>query len=255
MSGMRVGLFVPCLVDQCFPETARSTRRVLERIGARVDLPRDPVCCGQFLFKTGLWEKTVPAAKRMIRAFEPFDQVVAPSGSCVHTVRNHYPRLFQEDPVWHEPSLELSRKVFELSEFLVRRLEVEDVGASLPGRVTFHDSCQVLRGLGIRDEPRRLLAHVRGLELVEMEAPDTCCGFGGVFSPRFPETSAALARAKAARVLVSGADAVTGCEPSCLMNIEGVMCQGGHEVRAFHLADILAGSHAGFRSRSGCVIS
>ncbi|MCF8061280.1 MAG: (Fe-S)-binding protein [Deltaproteobacteria bacterium] len=247
---MRVGLFVPCLVDQCFPETARSTRRVLERIGARVDVPGEPVCCGQLLFKAGLWRKTVPAAKRMIRVFERFDRVVAPSGSCVHMVRRHYPTLFQEDPVWRDPSLELSRKIFELSEFLVHQSGVEDVGAFFPGRVTYHDSCQVLRGLGVREEPRRLLARVRGLELVEMDPPDTCCGFGGVFSFKFPDAAGALALAKAERILATGAGTVTGCEPSCLMNIEGVLRRAGHGVKAFHLADILAGSTAGSRPQS-----
>ncbi len=247
---MRVGLFIPCLVDQFFPETARNTRRVLERVGVSVDLVREPVCCGQFLFKAGDWKKTVPAARHMIRVFQRFDRVVGPSGSCVHMVRHHYPVLFQEDPIWHDPALELSRKFFELSEFLVREMGVTDVGAYFPGRVTYHDSCQVLRGLGISEEPRRLLAHVCGLEFVEMDPSDTCCGFGGVFALKFPETSGALGRAKAERILATGAGTVTGCEPSCLMHIEGTLRRMGHSVKSLHLADILAQTDPGRRIHS-----
>jgi L-lactate dehydrogenase complex protein LldE len=238
---MRVSLFIPCLVDQFHPRTGENTVRVLEKIGIHVSYPEDQVCCGQAFFKAGYWKETIPLAKNTISAFEKAELVVAPSGSCVNMIRHHYVELFRDHPEWLERSRELAGKTYELSEFLVRKAGVEELGAAYRGKVTYHDSCQVLRGLGISSEPRRLLKRVKGLELVEMENSDRCCGFGGVFSFKYPHISNAMAGDKAGNILASGADAVVGCEISCLMHIGGTMKQKGLPVKALHLADVLAG--------------
>ena len=166
--------------------------------------------------------------------------VIAPSGSCVNTIRNHYLELFCNDPVWLERAQGLSQKIYEFSEFLIQVAQVEDLGASYKGKVTYHDSCQVLRGIGVSSEPRQLLRKVRGLELVEMKDSDRCCGFGGIFSFKFPHIARAMVEEKVKNILASGADVVTGCEMSCLMHIGGYLRHRGIPVRMFHLADILA---------------
>jgi L-lactate dehydrogenase complex protein LldE len=155
-------------------------------------------------------------------------------------IKHHYLDLFKDDPVWLPRAQELSEKIYEFSEFLVRFMEVTDIGASLEKRVTYHDSCQVLRGLGIRDEPRKLLENVRSLDFLEMDRSDKCCGFGGIFSFKSPEIAGAMAKDKVESILQSGAQIVTGCEISCLMHIGAALERGKHPVRAVHLASLLA---------------
>ena len=237
---MRASLFIPCLVDQFHPKVGENVVRVLKKIGVSVDYTDEQICCGQPFFKSGWWKKTLPLAKNTIRAFKGAKAVVAPSGSCVNTIRNHYVELFRDDPIWLEQAQELSRKTYEFSEFLIHVIQVEDVGAAYKGKVTYHDSCQVLRGLGISSEPRQLLRKVRGLELIEMEDSDVCCGFGGLFSMKFPHIAQAMVAEKVKNIIATGAEAVVGCEMSCLMHIGGYLGHQGLQVRAVHLADILA---------------
>ncbi len=237
---MRASLFIPCLIDQFHPKVGENVVRVLEKVGVEVHYTDEQICCGQPFFKAGYWEKTLPLAKRTIWAFRDADIVVAPSGSCVNMIRSHYAELFRDDPTWLDRAKELSQKIYEFSEFLIRIARVEDVGATYRGKVTYHDSCQVLRGLNVSSEPRLLLKKVKGLELVEMERSDLCCGFGGVFSFQFPHIAKAMVEEKVKNILVSGAEVVVGCEISCLMHIGGYARHQDMPIQALHLADILA---------------
>lgn len=237
---MQVHLFIPCLVDQFHPQVGKSVIQVLKKIGMKAVYTEDQICCGQPFFKSGYWEKTFPLAKNTIRAFRAAKIVVAPSGSCVKMIRQDYLELFKDNPTWLSRAKELSSKIYEFSEFLVRIAGVDDLGASYKSKVTYHDSCQVLRGLGIYSEPRQLLGKVKRLEFVEMEKSDRCCGFGGIFSIKFPHISRELVKEKVTNILSSGADAVVGCEISCLMNMERQIKSTGIPLRTLHLAEILA---------------
>ena len=239
---MRVKMFVPCLVDQFHPNVASSTLHILKRIGASVTYADGVICCGQPFFKAGYWKKTLPLARKTIRALQDAEFVVSPSGSCVHMIRHHYLELFKESPVWLQRAKRLSQRIYELSEFLVNAAGIEDLGASFCGKVTYHDSCQVLRGLGISQEPRRLLHKVQGLELVEMKDPDRCCGIGGTFSFKYPHIASAIGEDKVKNIVAAGVKTVVGCEISCLMHMGGLLKKKGIPVRTCHIAEILAGS-------------
>ena len=236
---MKVSLFVPCLIEQFHPEVAVATARCLARAGLEVHFPKNQTCCGQPVYKSGLRKATTKVAKHFISVFEDSQMVVAPSGSCVAMVRNEYPVLFRDDPVWRERALELGKRVFELTEFLVNKMGIEDLGAQWKGKAVYHDSCQVYRALGIYQEPRKLLAHVKRLDLVEMDRQDLCCGFGGPFSLKFPEISEAMVEEKVSYILATGAQYVIGAEISCLMNIGGYLEKQGHRVKAVHIAEVL----------------
>ena len=237
---MKVTLFIPCLIDQFHPQVGKNVVRILKKIGLDVDFVDQQTCCGQPFFNAGYWKKAIPLAKRTIKAFKDAKVVVAPSGSCVTMIRTHYKELFSDNPDWLNQAQELSEKTYELSEFLTHVIQVDDLGASYKGKVTYHDSCQVLRGLGISSEPRQLIKKVKNLELIEMDKPDLCCGFGGLFSFKFPHIAEAMVEEKVKNILASGAEAVVGCEISCLMNIGGYLGYRGIQVRTLHLADLLA---------------
>ena len=232
-------LFIPCLVEDFFPEIGEASALVLDTAGARPIHIQGQTCCGQPLFKLGHTAKVHPLAKRFIELFEQSPAIVCPSGSCAHMVRD-YPALFQDDPVWFERALRVAAKTFELTEFLVSQLGVRNLDAHFPGRAVYHDSCQVGRTLGIKDQPRTLLAGVQGLEVVEPSRPDMCCGFGGPFSLQFPGVSEAILEEKAQNLLDTGADILVSAEPSCLMNIGGWLKKQGHTMRVLHIAQILA---------------
>jgi L-lactate dehydrogenase complex protein LldE len=242
----RIALFIPCFVDQLLPQVAQAMVRVLERVGCQVEFPAAQTCCGQPAFSTGHWAEARPLALRFAEIFagpearQSYDAVVCPSGSCTTMVRNFFPALAHGDAALAQAIAPLHGRVFEFSEYLVRQLNVRDVGASFPYRVTFHDGCHALRELGLYDEPRELLRAVRGLELVEMEETTECCGFGGAFSMQMSDISAALGQRKAANVERAGVDFVTSCDPSCLMQIGGTLARQPGRVRAIHLAEILA---------------
>jgi len=236
----RVTLFVTCLVDQLFPKIGLSMADVLESLGYELDFPEAQTCCGQPAFNGGHWDEARQVARHFLDVFRDSECVVCPSGSCASMVTHHFEELFAGDPGRLAEVRALKPRVWEFSQFLLDVAGVEDVGARLDRVVTFHDSCHGLRELRIKDGPRRLLAKVRGLELREMDIPEECCGFGGTFSVKFPEVSGGMARTKIDSILRTGAGAVVGLDSSCLMQIEGALRRAGSQVRAMHLAEVLA---------------
>ena len=230
---MRVALFVTCLGDTLFPQTGKAVVDVLERLGHEVVFPREQTCCGQLHANSGYRDEARALARRFARVFGEYEAVVAPSSSCVGMVREIYPDL--------DPALgELGSRVFELSELLVDRLGVEDVGATFAHRVAYHPTCHSLRVTHVGDAPLRLLRAVRGLELVELPDAEECCGFGGTFAVKNAETSSAMLADKCRHVAASGASVCTAVDGSCLMQIGGGLSRARAGVRALHLAEILA---------------
>ena len=238
---MRVGLFVTCLADLMRPSVAFAAVKLLEDAGCTVEVPSGQTCCGQPALNSGDNADTRDIAKRVIEAFEGFDHVVGPSGSCMGTIRHDYPALFADDPAWRARAEDLSRRSFELLSFLVDVLKVDRVEARYDGKVTYHDSCAGLREMGVRDQPRKLLASVEGLELVEMRGTEECCGFGGTFCVKYPEISTKMVDDKIAHIEASGAAAVLGGDLGCLLNIAGRIRRRGLPVRVIHTAELLAG--------------
>jgi L-lactate dehydrogenase complex protein LldE len=245
---MRIHLFVPCFVDQLAPEVAWATVHVLERLGHQVVVPDAPVCCGQPAFNSGFPTEGRRVARAWVRAFAGAECVVAPSGSCVGQIRGHYAHLFEGSPEAADARA-LAERTHELSELLVDVLRVDDVGARFDGVVCYHDGCHGLRELGVRAQPRRLLARVRGLQLVELERTDLCCGFGGSFAVKLPELSVAMADAKLATVeqaiAAGGARWLVSGETMCLTHLESRFraasaLPGAAALRALHLAQVLA---------------
>jgi L-lactate dehydrogenase complex protein LldE len=221
---VRIALFVTCVGDAMFPEAGRATVEILERLGHEVVFPAEQTCCGQMHLNSGYDEEAGRLARRFEEIFGGFEVVVSPSSSCVGTMREHYGL----------------GNVFELSELLVRRLGVEDVGASFPHRVAYHSTCHSLRVARVGDAPLRLLRRVRGLELVELARADECCGFGGTFSVKNADTSSAMLADKCASVEESGAEVCAALDSSCLLHVGGGLSRRGSRVKAMHLAEILA---------------
>jgi L-lactate dehydrogenase complex protein LldE len=236
---MRVGLFITCLGDQFFPQVGEQTAKLLRRVGATVSFNSAQTCCGQPAFNTGYGEEARAVAARNLELFDDVDYVVAPSGSCTSMVRVFYQELFADDPPRLAKAEQLGKKFYELSEFLVNVAHVEDVGASFPHRVTYHDACHLLRELGVEDEPRRLLRAVRGIELVEMQDFKLCCGFGGTFSVKFPEVSVAMAADKARAALEAGAEYLVANDSGCLMHLAGTIHRERLPLKTLHLAELL----------------
>lgn len=237
----RVTLFMQCIVDSCFPQVGEAMVAVLERQGLTLEYPADQTCCGQPAFNAGYRNEAARLARRFLDVFEDAECIVCPSGSCVHMVRHHYRELFAKEPRLLARAERVGAKTFEFTEFLVDVLGVTDVGASWHGDVTYHDSCHLLRGLGVKDQPRALLAGVRGLNLIEMTRSDECCGFGGTFSAKYPEISEALLETKLANIQATGAGAVVGCDMGCLMHMQGMIRRRELPITVHHIAEILAG--------------
>ncbi len=237
-----VTLFVQCLVDGFFPEVAEAMVAVLHRLGRVVDFPPDQTCCGQPAFNAGQRRVARRSARHFITCFETAGTIVCPSGSCVSMVRHHYPVLFRDQPHWRRRAERLGRRIFEFSEFLVDVMGVTDVGAKARGRFTYHDSCHLLRSLGIQAQPRKLISAVRGVEFVDMAGADLCCGFGGAFAVKYPDISTAMVDAKIDRIMASGADTVVGADMGCLLNIGGRLKRRGIHIRVMHLAQLLNGA-------------
>ena len=244
---MRVALFITCFNDTLFPETGRATVGVLERLGLEVDFPLRQTCCGQMHFNTGYQREAIPLVRRFVEVFEGYEAVVAPSGSCVSMVRELYPMAadLAGDRRLAERVEELSPKVFELSEFLVKRLGVTDVGAYFPHRVTYHPTCHSLRMLKVGEAPLELLRNVQGLDLVELSEPEECCGFGGTFAVKNADTSAAMLSDKIRHILDTEAEFCTAGDNSCLMHIGGGLRRLRAGVETVHLAQILASGEEG----------
>ena len=236
-----VGLFVTCLVDLFRPSIGFAAVKLLEDAGCAVDVPTAQTCCGQPAYNSGDSTDTRAIAKRTIEAFESFDYVVAPSGSCAGMLREHYPRLFPTGADWHARAQSLADRTHELSSFLTDVLGVREVGARFEVHATYHDSCSGLREMEVRDQPRDLLASVGGLRLTEMRDPGTCCGFGGTFCVKYPEISTRLVDEKCANVLATEAGVLLGGDLGCLLNIAGRLTRESHPVRVFHVAEVLAG--------------
>ena len=237
---LRVALFITCLTDQFFPRVGECVVEVLKRLGVEVTFNPAQTCCGQPAFNTGYREQAREVAVRMVDLFEDADYVVAPSGSCTTMVRVFYPELFAGDPDRLRQVERLRSRLFEFSEFLVKILKAEDVGASFRGRVAYHDSCHLLRELGIESEPRKLIRAVRGVDLVEMDDYKLCCGFGGTFAVKFPEVSVAMADDKLHAATQAGAEYLIANDSGCLMHLAGVIHRQGLPIRTMHLAELLA---------------
>lgn len=239
---MRVALFITCFNDTLFPDTGRATVKVLERLGHEVAFPMEQTCCGQMHFNTGYQREAIPLVRRFVEVFEPYDAVVAPSGSCVGMVRELYPMAaaLAEDEDLARRVQELGPRVFELSEFLVKNQGVTDVGAYYPHKVTYHPTCHSLRMLKVGDAPLELLRNVRGMELVELGEAEQCCGFGGTFAVKNAETSAAMLGDKIRRVLDTESEICTAGDNSCLMHIGGGLRRLQTGINTVHLAEILA---------------
>jgi L-lactate dehydrogenase complex protein LldE len=244
---VRVSLFVTCFNDTLFPEAGRATVAVLERLGHEVEFREAQTCCGQMHFNTGYRPEALPLARRFARVFAGADAIVTPSASCAGMVRHGYAELarWAGDAALAREADSLAGRVFELSEFLVDRLRVEDVGAYYPHRVTLHPTCHSLRMLHTAEAQRRLLAAVRGIDLVALPDADECCGFGGTFAVKNADTSVAMATDKVRAILDTGAEAVVAADTSCLMQIGGLLRRGRTGVRTAHIAEVLASSEQG----------
>ena len=213
--------------------------KVLEKAGCTVQYNANQTCCGQPAFNAGFWDDARQVCTKFLKDFSGADYVVAPSASCVGFVRNYYPKLF-DNSSHHNEVKDLQKRTFELSEFLVNVLQVDDLGASLPGKATYHDSCAGLRECKIKTEPRRLLGKVKGLQLAEMNDVETCCGFGGTFAVKFEAISTSMADQKVTNALATGAEYIISTDLSCLMHIDGYVRYKGLSLKALHLADVLA---------------
>ena len=237
----RVGLFVTCLVDLFRPTVGFASVKLLEDAGCDVSVPMAQTCCGQPAYNSGDRADTRAIAEEVIKSFEDFDFIVAPSGSCAGMLKKHYPSLFLEDPVWHKRAVAFSEKVHELTSFLADVLSVGSVSAKFKGSATYHDSCSGLRELGIQRQPRKLLSTVEGLEMTEMADPDVCCGFGGTFCVKYSDISNAIVEKKAANVENAAADLLLAGDLGCLMNMAGKLRRQKAKTEVRHVAEVLAG--------------
>lgn len=238
---MKVALFVTCLVDQLCPNVGVAAVKVLRRAGCEVTFDERQTCCGQPAFNTGYRKEARKFAERFIEIFEDSDAdfIVSPSGSCTAMVK-HFHEVFPDDKNWRMRAEKIAEKTFEFSSFLVNILKIENVGAKFSGKLTWHDACHGLRDLNIKNEPRELLRNVEKAEFIELENADVCCGFGGTFSVKYPEISAAILDNKIEAIENSGADFVTACDASCLMQIGGRLSRKNSKVKPLHIAEILA---------------
>ncbi len=240
----RVGLFVTCLVDVMRPSVGFAALKLLEGAGCTVEVPDTQTCCGQPAYNSGDRPTAKDLARKTIAAFEGFDFVVAPSGSCAGMLKSHYPKLLADDPAWSLKAIAFGERVHELISFLVDVRGVTQVDARFDGRVTYHDSCSGLRELGVKTQPRQLLASVQGLELTEMADSEVCCGFGGTFSIKYPEISNAMVDKKSTNISAAAPDLVLAGDLGCLMNMAGKLSREGKPVAARHVAEVLAGELA-----------
>lgn len=239
MDIMNVQLFIPCFVDQIYPDTAFNMVKVLEKAGCTVDYNPNQTCCGQPAFNAGYWNEAKAVGQKFLKDFRTYDYIVAPSASCTGFVRNYYGKLFDNSALHNDMKL-VQKNLFEFTEFLVKVLHVDDVGATLNGVATYHDSCSGLREVRIKSEPRQLLQHVKGLELREMEDTETCCGFGGTFAVKYEPISTGMADQKINNAVNTEADYLISTDLSCLMHLDGYIQKRGLRIKPMHIADVLA---------------
>ena len=236
---MKVNLFVPCFIDQFYPEVALATVKILEKAGCEIIYNKNQTCCGQPSFNSGYTEETLELAKHFIEIFDNGLPVVAPSASCTGFIKRNYHKL-SNDKNYLAKANHLQNRIFELTDFLVNQLHFTDFGAKFPAKVTYHDACSALREYGIKQEPRILLSKVEGIELIEMKEAETCCGFGGTFSVKFRPISVAMVEQKVESALETQADYIVSTESSCLMNIGGYIKKNNKGIKTIHIAEILS---------------
>ncbi|MBN1463658.1 MAG: (Fe-S)-binding protein [Paludibacteraceae bacterium] len=237
---MKVQLFIPCYIDQLYPDTGFNTIKILEKAGCEVIYNPNQTCCGQPAYNSGYWDESRNLANKFLNDFKTDIPIVSPSGSCSSFVIHHYPELFKEFPIQLQSVQKIGKQLYELSDFLINVLKIDNLGASFNHTVTFHDSCSALREYGIKDEPRKLLANVKGLKLIEMEESETCCGFGGTFSVKHSAISTAMTDKKVINAIATGAEYIISTEASCLMNINSYCQKQNLPIKGIHLADVLA---------------
>ncbi len=234
-------LFITCLVDNFFPEVGEAMLRVFSAMGVSVEFPHNQTCCAQPAFNSGHRKEAEKVGRHFLDVFAGSDKaIVCPSGSCVSMVKNYYAELFRDDPEKLSQAKEVSSRIYEFSEFIYSRKETLRLESEYRGRVTFHDSCHALRELGISSQPREIVRSLDGVQLIEMNMSDACCGFGGTFSIKYPEVSKSMLEEKTDSVISSGADAVVSTDMGCLMNIRGLVSRKKLPVKVFHLAELIA---------------
>ncbi len=236
---MKVQLFIPCFVDQLYPQTAFNMVKVLEKACCEVQYNQNQTCCGQPAFNAGYWEEARDVCSKFMKDFDNADYIVAPSASCVGFVRNYYPKLFENSTV-HNQVKGLGKRMYEFTEFLTEVLKIENFGAVLNATATYHDSCAALRECKIKEAPRKLLANVKGLEFLEMDDVETCCGFGGTFAVKFDAISIGMADQKVTNALATKAEYIISTDLSCLMHIDGYIKGKNLPLKTMHIADVLA---------------
>jgi len=235
---MNVHIFIPCFVDQLYPQSAFNMVTILEKAGCTVSYNPKQTCCGQPAFNAGFWDESRDICKKFLKDFADAEYIVAPSASCVGFVRNYYSKLLG-DSTYQADAKAVSSNIFEFSEFLVNKLGQTKFGAELNGKATYHDSCAGLRECKIKNEPRKLLQNVKGLELLEMEDVETCCGFGGTFAVKFEPISIAMGEQKVEHALATGAQYLISTDLSCLMHLQGYIDNKGYDLKTMHIADVL----------------
>jgi len=236
---MNVQIFIPCFVDQLYPDTAFNMIKVLEKAGCTVSYNTNQTCCGQPAFNAGFWGEAKDVCSKFLKDFKGDEYIVSPSASCAGFVRNYYSKLFDNSSM-HNEVKEVGKRIYEFSEFMVHVLQVQNVGAVLNGKATYHDSCAGLRECKIKTEPRKLLSNVKGLELTELHDVETCCGFGGTFAVKFESISIAMGEQKVENALATGAEYLISTDMSCLMHLQGYITNKGYKLKTMHLADVLA---------------
>ena len=235
---MKVQVFIPCFVDQLYPQTAFNMIKILEKAGCEVSYNPEQTCCGQPAFNAGFWDDARAVCSKFLKDFDPEKIIVAPSASCVGFVKNYYSKLFDNSSVHNEVKA-ISQNIYELSDFLVNKIRFTDFGASLEGKATYHDSCAGLRECRIKNEPRLLLQNVKGLEVTELQDVETCCGFGGTFAVKFEAISVAMGEQKVENALATEAEYLISTDLSCLMHLQGYIDGKNYKLKTMHLADVL----------------
>ncbi|MCX6284559.1 MAG: (Fe-S)-binding protein [Bacteroidetes bacterium] len=236
---MLVDIFIPCFIDQVYPETGMNMVKILEKLGVDVFYNPNQTCCGQMTFNSGAWDDTKKLGEKFMKDFPNDRPIIGASASCIGFIRNYYPWLFHNTGLHYEYK-QVKKNVYEITDFLVNVMNVEDLGAEFKHVVTYHDSCAALREYGLKDEPRKLLAKVKGLELREMKDNEVCCGFGGTFSAKFEPISTAMAEQKINNALESGAEYIVSTDSSCLMHQQAYIDKHNLPIKTIHIVDVLA---------------
>lgn len=237
---MKVSLFITCLSDLVYPKVGESMVQLLAKYGVKLDFPAVQTCCGQPAFNSGYWDEARGSALTLLQAFDDSDFVISPSGSCTSMIHHYYPKLFENDPVNLAGANRLVEKTYEFTQFLVQVLDVKDLGAVFPHKVTYHPSCHGSRLLGVKEEPMLLMQNIRDLELIPLPHAEDCCGFGGTFAVKMCDISGAMVIEKSDHVLETEAEVLVGLDMGCLMNIAGNLWHRGKPVKVMHLAELLA---------------